>query len=78
MAAQPASWQRTGQGIPRSYYLKQFIPSYNPRGAALWGATGLTAALFLVQPFNWIDKTFINPPPPEETGEADVPPAAKK
>jgi len=30
------------------------------------------------QPFNWIDKTFIHPPAPEETGEADVPAAAKK
>lgn len=78
MAAQPQDWQRTGHNIPRAYYLKQFIPSYQPRGAALWGATALTAAIFLVQPFGWIDQTFIHPPAPEETGEADVPEAAKK
>jgi hypothetical protein len=32
----------------------------------------------VLQPFGWIDKTFIHPPAPEETGEADVPEAAKK
>lgn len=34
--------------------------------------------LLTLQPFSWIDQTFIHPPAPEETGEADVPEAAKK
>lgn len=41
---------KTDTPLPvQAYYLKQFIPSYQPRGAALWGATALTAAIFLVQ-----------------------------
>ena len=41
-------------------------------------ATHLTRPRRLLQPFSWIDQTFIHPPSPEETGEADVPEAAKK
>ncbi|KAG2669809.1 hypothetical protein I3843_14G051200 [Carya illinoinensis] len=35
------------------------------QSAALWGVAGATSALWLVQPFNWLKKTFLEKPEPE-------------
>ncbi|KAK4756694.1 hypothetical protein SAY87_006821 [Trapa incisa] len=35
------------------------------QAAALWGVTAGSAALFLVQPFDWLKKTFFEKPEPE-------------
>lgn len=34
------------------------------QAAALWGVAGGTAALWIVQPFDWIKKTFFETPEP--------------
>jgi len=77
MSSSAPDWARTGKNIPRLYALKRMLPAVNAPGYMLWGATAATGALFLVQPFGWIDKTFIHPPPPEEEAGDDIPEAAK-
>ncbi|GKU91241.1 hypothetical protein SLEP1_g5141 [Rubroshorea leprosula] len=34
--------------------------------AALWGVAAASTALYLVQPFDWLKKTFFEKPKPEE------------
>ncbi|CBI25343.3 unnamed protein product, partial [Vitis vinifera] len=46
-------------------------PSVRPQpvdiqAAAAWGVAGVTTALYLVQPFDWLKKTFLEKPDPEE------------
>ncbi|KAK4798386.1 hypothetical protein SAY86_030712 [Trapa natans] len=36
------------------------------KAAALWGVTAGSAALFLVQPFDWLKKTFFKKPEAED------------
>ncbi|PRQ21087.1 hypothetical protein RchiOBHm_Chr7g0235311 [Rosa chinensis] len=36
------------------------------QAAALWGVAAGTTALWVVQPFNWIKKTFFETPEPEK------------
>lgn len=33
----------------QSYFIRKYIPMYQPQGAVLWGATAFTAAVFLIQ-----------------------------
>ncbi|KAK7842564.1 ubiquinol-cytochrome c reductase complex 6.7 kda protein [Quercus suber] len=36
------------------------------QAAALWGVAAVTTALWIVQPFDWLKKTFLEKPAPEE------------
>ncbi|KAL4620677.1 hypothetical protein ACB092_06G172500 [Castanea dentata] len=36
------------------------------QAAAFWGVTAVTSALWIVQPFDWLKKTFLEKPAPEE------------
>ncbi|KAK2637240.1 hypothetical protein Ddye_032032 [Dipteronia dyeriana] len=36
------------------------------QSAALWGIAAGTTALWIVQPFDWIKKTFLEKPKPEK------------
>ncbi|KAG5035994.1 hypothetical protein AAZX31_04G204400 [Glycine max] len=36
------------------------------KAAALWGVTAVTGALYLVQPWGWLKKTFLEKPDPEQ------------
>ncbi|CAL0305345.1 unnamed protein product [Lupinus luteus] len=36
------------------------------KSAALWGVTAATGALYLVQPWGWIKKTFLEKPETEQ------------
>ncbi|KAL5569656.1 hypothetical protein UlMin_026231 [Ulmus minor] len=35
------------------------------QAAAMWGVAAATTALWLVQPFDWLKKTFFEKPEPE-------------
>ncbi|GMY08393.1 ubiquinol-cytochrome c reductase complex 6.7 kDa protein [Fagus crenata] len=36
------------------------------QAAALWGIAATSTALWLIQPFDWLKKTFLEKPKPEE------------
>ena len=36
------------------------------QGAALWGVAAGTTAIWIVQPFDWLKKTFFEKPNPEK------------
>ncbi|KAG5019321.1 hypothetical protein AAZX31_06G135300 [Glycine max] len=36
------------------------------KAAALWGVTAATGALYLIQPWGWLKKTFLEKPEPEQ------------
>ncbi|KAL3834740.1 hypothetical protein ACJIZ3_009476 [Penstemon smallii] len=61
-----------GSGIFKLISPKMRIQSTDIQAAALWGVAGGTAALFLVQPFDWLKKTFFEKAEPEQN-ENDVP-----
>ncbi|XP_030492417.2 cytochrome b-c1 complex subunit 10, mitochondrial [Cannabis sativa] len=42
------------------------IQSEDIKSAALWGFAATTTALWVVQPFNWLKKTFLEKPEPEK------------
>ncbi|XP_019100552.1 PREDICTED: ubiquinol-cytochrome c reductase complex 6.7 kDa protein-like [Camelina sativa] len=49
--------------------LKVVKPKIQPvdiQAAAGWGIAAAAGAIWVVQPFDWIKKTFIDPPPVEE------------
>ncbi|CAJ2641730.1 unnamed protein product [Trifolium pratense] len=42
------------------------VPLSDVKAAALWGVTAGTAALYLVQPWDFLKKTFFEKPEPEQ------------
>jgi hypothetical protein len=46
--------------------VKPKIQTIDIQAAAGWGIAAAAGAIWVVQPFGWIKKTFIDPPPTEE------------
>ncbi|XXG40022.1 hypothetical protein AAC387_Pa01g0838 [Persea americana] len=54
-----------------STLFKFLRPSLRPQStdisaAVMWGVAATTTAIWLVQPFDWLKKTFIEKPEPEK------------
>ncbi|KAK9280281.1 hypothetical protein L1049_013969 [Liquidambar formosana] len=60
-----------GGGIASGSGLFKFVrPGFRPQStdfqaAAMWGVAAGTGALWLIQPFGWLKKTFFEKPEPE-------------
>lgn len=65
-----ASPAATGSGLFKFIRPGSRLQSTDVQAAALWGVAAGTAALYLVQPFNWLRKTFFEKPDPEEKWRA--------
>ncbi|CAN8317711.1 unnamed protein product [Cochlearia groenlandica] len=46
--------------------VKPKIQAIDIQSAAAWGVAAAAGAIWVVQPFDWIKKTFIDKPVPEE------------
>ncbi|XP_062092305.1 ubiquinol-cytochrome c reductase complex 6.7 kDa protein [Humulus lupulus] len=53
-------------GLLKSLRPRIRIQSDDIKSAALWGVAATTTALWVVQPFNWLKKTFLEKPEPEK------------
>ncbi|KAL5198844.1 hypothetical protein ABZP36_002356 [Zizania latifolia] len=59
--ALPAS----GSGLFRFLSSRFRVQTTDIAAAATWGVAAGSAAIYLVQPFDWIKKTFFEKPEPE-------------
>ncbi|WOG96904.1 hypothetical protein DCAR_0416242 [Daucus carota subsp. sativus] len=53
-----------GVSPSKSSLLKRIRPQ-DLQSAAIWGTAALGGAIYLVQPFDWVRKTFFEKPEPE-------------